>query len=298
MTSPIPIVLLHYNQPRFLSNAISSIKRNTSYPYTLFVVDNASPVTECNSEILVQLEMLDVHVIRNRANNWLYGFNLALKSQFWPSSAEYYVFSDCDIYVPEPRESVCWLRYLVDQMNAHACIGKLGLSLSLDNAIDKPYLAASVNSEMILRRGPLIGTNIVAPVDTTLAIYRPDFFVHKFWFYSGHAFLSKPYYYTCRTTPLVSAYHAGWDCYPSGSQLSKADSLTLLAKVYSFALCGAWISPDILCLLPFYHRGAYKFIRFISRIAALLRVVALLSWYIALRTPLGLNEIQLRARLK
>jgi hypothetical protein len=45
-------------------------------------------------------------------------------------------------------------------------------------------------------QGPVVDDLVIAPVDTTLAIYRKDLFVmNKFKMLPGHASLVRPYYY-------------------------------------------------------------------------------------------------------
>lgn len=61
-------------------------------------------------------------------------------------------------------------------------------------------------------RGPKVDELIMAPVDTTLAIYRKDLFVMN-KFIPGHATLVKPYYYVFRTPKVYQAKHLGWRKY-------------------------------------------------------------------------------------
>ncbi len=110
---PIPIVVLHRDEPELLLKTVAAIKQRTSVDYQLFVVDNHS-VTPDSRAALEQLASDDVEVIRNRQNRWVLGFNSALAHERFNHDAAYYVFSDGDIVVPDRDASgFCWLVYLV-----------------------------------------------------------------------------------------------------------------------------------------------------------------------------------------
>lgn len=160
----IPIVILHRNEFESLFRMIESITTSTRFPYRLFVVDNASNLPERDTHFSRLRAVPGLTLIESSRNNWVLGFNEALGHPSWPATAPYYVFSDADIVVPgNPPGSACWLQYLVDQMNTHACIGKLGMSLRT-NDIDNEILKESVTRQHArFMRNPRIGTNIIAP---------------------------------------------------------------------------------------------------------------------------------------
>lgn len=76
----IPICILHKDEPEFLFQMVSSIMENTYLEYSLFIVDNNSQL----SESLAMLKKLSLNknitIIYSRKNDWILGFNLALKS--------------------------------------------------------------------------------------------------------------------------------------------------------------------------------------------------------------------------
>lgn len=292
----IPIVLQHHNEPLFLLRAVEAIAQRTKIPYLLFVVDNASPITSEVSRVLYAVShQYSAIVIHNPKNNWVFGFNLAITHPSWPNS-ELCAFSDADIIVPAlDGDGTCWLSYLVEQMENHHCIGKLGLSLDLTNLAENPKLVHTYKIEQKYLQGKRIGPNIIAPVDTTMALYRRGLFVNGFRFSIGHASLVKPYYYTCRTRPEISAVHLGWDFYPGAGEQTYDDDM-LWKK--SFAMCrfGAHVDPSILDRFSFGKRVFLRVTQFTARCFFGIRVVLLMLAYLVRRFPRKINEIQASCR--
>jgi hypothetical protein len=287
----IQIVLLHYNQPDVLVRCVRAINDRTRYPFKIFIVDNSNLKTEAIKLCLKNLaDDFGCVVLYNYQNDWIYGFNLAIKSKEWVVS-QYYVFSDSDIIVPETGCQECWLSYLVRQMNEHVCIGKLGLNLSLDNLKTNPNLNATLRHETRLQQGPRIGENIVAAVDTTLAIYRSDVFVTNFSFTLGHATLVRPSYYVCRTKSDVSAIHVGWDFYPGST--SCAQSLESdWDKSKNLARYGAQVAPEIAQRFSFAKQLYLQLLLSIVRFIHGVKVVFLVGKYLFTRFPKKINHIK------
>jgi len=278
-----------------LLQSIETIVERTRHSYRLFVVDNASPVTEENETALrIASDRYSAIVIRNTKNNWVYGFNLALQHKLWPDSG-LYVFSDADIIVPKCKNgTTCWLTYLVEQMEQHRCIGKFGLSLDLSNIEQKPGLKATYVREQLYMRGKRIGTNIIAPVDTTLAIYRRDLFITRFQFTIGHQALIKSQYYICRTSSEWRSVHLGWDCYPGAERHYSATRYW--QKALAMCRAGAYMDPSIMAQFTFWRRNVLRGIRSGVRLIFGLRMVILMAVYIATHFPQNLNEIQAECR--
>lgn len=295
MSGPIPIVLLHHGQPDVLLQTIECIAANTLRAYCLFVVDNLSdPSAELTAALQRAEQQYGAVVIHNPRNNWIYGFNLALEHPQWPNAA-FYAFSDADVLVPAPAGGKCWLTALEQEMLQHRCIGKLGLSLDLSSLAINPALRATYEAEKRLLSGETIGTNIIAPVDTTMALYRNDFFMGAFRFRIGHQSLNRPYYFTCRTAVSLSAIHVGWDFYPSASP--KAHSIERQwRKALAMCRMGTWVAPE---LLRQFSAGRRLFLRLLQMNVRALHGVKLTSmvlWYVAKRLPRNLNEPQSRVR--
>lgn len=291
----IPIVLLHHNQPNVLADAVACIAERTIHPYILFIVDNAS---DCSEELRALFRRLEesgnVIVIRNKNNNWIYGFNLALDDSRWPAS-KYYVFSDADILVPPPSDNRCWLGQMIEEMEQHRCIGKLGISLNLDGLAQMPGLRSTYEMELKYYNGEKIGDNVIAPVDTTLALYRSDYFVGRFRFRIGHQSLSRPYYYTCRTKMDLNAEHVGWNFYPGVG--AKSYSLARQwKKAFAMSKMGTYTAPEILNKFPLSHKLFLIGLRNAVRAGHVAKVSILVFLFVAKRFPRSINEIQARVR--
>lgn len=290
----IPIVILHRNEFVSLFRMIDSIIGATRMPYRLFVVDNASSVPERAAHFAALRAIPGLTLIESPRNNWVLGFNEALRHPDWPANAPYYVFSDADIVVPsEVPDAGCWLQYLVKQMNANACIGKLGMSLRTDD-VDNVLLKQSVTRQKErFMRNPRIGANMIAPVDTTLAIYRNDFFLWKeFRFSVGHASLARPHYYTCRTDTAVEAVHLGWY---ENSRLPMEGAL-LSEKIRCFAKFGGYIEPEVLASCQSDDRLYYKVMRPLSLAFWGSKVVLSNLRYLISKFPRNINVLQAECR--
>ena len=88
-----PIILLHHNEIDFLEKSINSIIKNTKSKYEIIIVDNCSSIK--NVEILKNKYSKKFKVIFNKKDNWVFGFNLGIKSIKY--SWNRIVLSDADI---------------------------------------------------------------------------------------------------------------------------------------------------------------------------------------------------------
>lgn len=294
MKTPIPIVLLHHSQVQVLLATVESITKFTKHPYVLFVIDNLSPKSPELISAFSDIESkYNGIIIFNKKNNWIRGFNLALKHSSWPKS-KYYAFSDADIIVPN-LGSECWLEKMVEQMNMHRCIGKLGLNLDLGNLKKNPKLQKSYEAELRLLKGETIGTNIIAGVDTTMALYRDDFFVSDFKFRIGHQSLQKPYYYICRTSAKLSAIHVGWDFYPGAGEKSYSVEKHW-SKAWTMCKMGTYVAPEIMMEFGILRRCQLRFAQYSIKMLHFFKVFGMISWYVIKHLPRKINEIQSRVR--
>ncbi|MCT4141548.1 glycosyltransferase family 2 protein [Elizabethkingia anophelis] len=289
----IPIVILHKDDIINLEIMLNSIYKNTKYSFELFIIDNASSP---NMQVKLQEMQLkhNFHLIFSKKNNWLLGFNKVFKDPNWKNNYKYYIFSDCDIEVPFLKEK-CWLERMVNQMDENACIGKLGISLKYSD-IDKGELYDKiVKQESIFDAQPTIGNrNRIAPVDTTLAIYRTDLFVYKkFKFSIGHASLVRPYYYVCRTNRLeIEARHLGW--YNRGVTNNTKDQLK--SKIICFANFAAYIEPVVFERMPKYYLFYYKMVKPVAKLYWSTSVIMALLYYYLKNFPRNINMLQNKLR--
>lgn len=289
----IPIVIIHKDEPEALDAMLTSIRKNTNYPHQIFIVDNASRLAEARDYLRKLSSHQEYSLILNKSNNWVLGFNLAFKHKEWPKGCPLMVFSDCDIVVPTSSENeLCWLSYLKQQMDTHACIGKLGLSLMVDDLDESELNQKIIKREASFDKSAAIGTNTICGVDTTLAIYRNDFFMMEdFKFSIGHASVARPHYYTCRVSRKYQAKHLGW--------YKKQDALSrhyLQEKILCFAKYAAYIEPEILSEALWRYRYYFKIVSSLAKIFWAARVLITVFLYYLKCFPRDMNPLQNSAK--
>lgn len=289
----IPVVIIHKDEPEALDAMLISIRENTNYPHQIFIVDNVSSSAEARDYLRKLSSRKEYNLILNKNNDWVFGFNLVFKHSSWPKDCALMVFSDCDIVVPaQPENELCWLGYLKQQMDTYACIGKLGLSLKVDDLGDSELNQKIIKREASFDKNPLIGTNTICGVDTTLAIYRNDLFMMKnFKFLIGHASLVKPHYYTCRVARKYQAKHLGW--------YKKQDALSahyLQEKILCFAKYAAYIEPEILFEASWKYRYYFKIVSPLAKVFWATCVLVIVFLYYLKCFPRKMNPLQNSAK--
>jgi len=292
MDVPIAIVVLTRDEPKFLQATVQSILERTHYPYQLFISDNNSQSAEQKHLLQQYVQDPNIQVIFNTRNRWVLGFNktIEIAQKQKGLSRDYMVLTDGDIVVPEPKDELCWLGYLKQQMDQHACIGKLGLSLNLDVIKQNNLFKKTYQKELAYQTGLHIGESIIASVDTTLAIYRQDIFVSgTFKLLPGHASLIKPYYYTCRTQQF-QAQHLGWENYiePTQEQLKE--------KIRCFTKYAGYIDSIVLKKADINTKNFYRWFRYWFKAYWSIKVIFYWILYVFTRFPRRLNELQASQR--
>lgn len=288
MNNSIPIILLHHNEPDNLILCLDSIVNRTDYPHNIIVVDNNSSIS--NKEFDKLLSKYSITLLRNNKNNWIYGFNLGLKHL----NSNFYALSDADIIVPERNNGICWLSHLVTQLNSHIMIGKLGLSLDLSDISKIHNLSNVYKNELKYKSGYKIGDNVIAPVDSTMAIYRNDLFITKFKMQIGHMRLIRPYYYCARSSDDFKCTHLGWAKYEkASSNIQDGIQLDYLkSKANFFGKFGITLPEDLYNLLPYHIRLKYKITCYCIRALHLFKLYIYWFLYIIFSGVGKLNKIQ------
>jgi glycosyltransferase involved in cell wall biosynthesis len=285
---PIPILVMSYNDHASLRLCLRAIVNRTRRSYRLIVVDNASTEPRLLRYLrhLACLTRIAVH--RNRRNLWVLGLNAPLRDALKQSQPQdLFAVSDCDIIVPPPRDGRCWLARMEALMLEHVCIGKLGLSLDLGYIQSRPVFAQTLAAERFFLDGPRIGETIVAGVDTTMALYRQQLFVtSQPLFLPGHQSLLRPYYYCCRTTPVLQARHLSW----RGYARRRNDDVT--AKLLCMGLLGAAVAPAQVAVAPLGARIAYRLLMPLGRLFWGASVGVLQGWYSLRHLPRRANLLQ------
>ena len=284
-----PVILLHHNEPIFLEKCINSIEKNTKNSFEIIIVDNKS--SDQNIKILKKKFVKKYKLIFNQKDNWVYGFNLGINSIKY--SWDRIVLSDSDIIFKKTKKGVCWLKYVHEQLDKYPVIGKLGISLDTNILKKKKILQKILIREKRYQNSFNIGDNIVAPTDTTAAIYRKDLFItEKFKMQLGHTSLIKPYYYSCRTGKKLECIHMGWSKYLK--MISNKESIDEIKdKAWFFCKFNRPIEEPLLKQLNFFERNLIILLaKFFFK--PKITVFFLLCWvtYIIKHFPLNYNEIQ------
>ena len=259
---PIPVFVMSYNDLASLRLCLRALARRTLRPHRLVVVDNASSDPPLRRYLDRLASLTRIEVWRNRVNLWVLGLNRAVRAWSRSGAAEdFFVVTDCDILVPPPKDGQCWLARLEQGLERHACVGKLGLSLDLGYIRTRPHFAHTYARELFFTQGPRIGELVIAPVDTTLAIYRKSMFVtdHPL-FIPTHQSLYRPHMYCCRTGPELQAKHLSWRFYERRPQTD------VVAKLLCFGLLGATVNPVLLQEAPWHARWLYLITRPMARL--------------------------------
>jgi len=293
MRISLAIIVLTKDEPDFLDKTIRSIIGRTNYPYELFIVDNDSSLDKQKTLLKSYEQDGLAHVIFNNKNQWILGFNKAIDivNTRTDLSSEYVVLTDGDIVVPEPIGQVCWLEYFMQKMDGNITIGKLGFALDTQFIKDNKQFCNTYAKELRYMQGPIVDDMVIAPVDTTLAIYRRDLFVtNTFKMLPGHASLIRPYYYVCRTNGTYLAQHLGWHNY------MEPDINQLQSKVICFAKYAVYVDPIVLDKVSSKVRYFYKI--FVRIYKAYWTLIISYYWvvYFCKKFPRSLNEIQFNLR--
>lgn len=176
----MPIIILTKERPLQLADMLQSIRRAT-FPgkYRFYICDNNSQDPNMKS-LLRHLHQYDkvYTVIFNRTNNGFAGINPALKM----IKEKYFIISDPDIVLND-KTLDDWIVKLQAILENYL-VPKVGLALDLNFKINNEYTDLVKKCEKFYYKFPVKIDCInepcfIAPIDTTLAMYRRDTF--SFW---------------------------------------------------------------------------------------------------------------------
>ena len=189
---------------------------------------------------------------------------------------------------------MCWLKYLNNQFDKYPIIGKLGISLNTKILEKNNRLKKILNREKRYKHSYKIGDNIVAPTDTTAAIYRKNLFItREFKMQLGHTSLIKPYYYSCRTGPKLECDHLGWLKYLEIMKNNKESKNAIRDKAWFFCKFNRTIEQPLLDKLNFIERNLIKGLaKFYYKPKIAIKFLVIWFLYILKNFPLNYNEIQ------
>lgn len=291
-TASIPIFVMSYNDMVSLRLCLRALVNRTHFPHRIIVVDNASTEPELKRYLEKLAALTVIPVYRNRMNLWVLGLHKAI-GEWSRRSGEHdlFVLTDCDILPPPPLNGQCWLMRMKALMDEHACVGKLGLALDLGYIKSREQFRHTYEREQFFMQGPRIGEMVIAPVDTTLALYRKSMFVTSNpLFIPTHQGLYRPYYYCCRTPQAFQAKHLSWRFY------SRRNETDVVAKMLCFGLVGATVVPAVYDAAPLRAQVFYSLVRPFSRAFWGVVVVLLQASYLVRSFPRRVNRIQASRR--
>lgn len=282
MNSSFPIIIMTRNEGRYLEKCVYSILSSVSIPTHIYIIDNSSDDKE-HIQVLNEIQdrmLTNVNIIRNENNLWVLGLNKTLASIKGKHKSKYFFLTDGDINFEACNAKPCWLSYLIQQMEANICIGKIGLSL------DWKYLSEHISLSRILDQekslyseDKKINDMYISFVDTTASIFRWDWSIEESaLFYPDHMRYLRPELYSCRTSRDILVEHLGWHLY---HDKNSTPITSLNQKVVCFALVGGDVKTEILEKCDLKYKLFYKFFsKTIKRIWYVRRYFFLLKYTI------------------
>jgi glycosyltransferase involved in cell wall biosynthesis len=288
LTTPVPIFVMSYNDLVSLRLCLRALTKRTHFPHRIIVVDNASTEPKLRRYLVKLAALTVIQVYRNRMNLWVLGLHKAIGEWSRGSGADdLFVLTDCDILPPPPLNGQCWLMRMKALMDEHACVGKLGLALDLGYIKSRDQFRHTYEREQFFMQGPRIGEMVIAPVDTTLALYRKSMFVTSNpLFIPTHQGLYRPYYYCCRTPQDFQAKHLSWRFYSHRSEQE------VKSKIFCFGMLGAYVDPAVYGSAPLNAKAFYTMVRPLARLFWGSVVVFLQAKYLIISFPRRVNQLQ------
>jgi glycosyltransferase involved in cell wall biosynthesis len=279
----IPIILISFNNHAVFRRSIESLIENTSKIYELIIVDNNSSDLRHRRYLNGLHDKGVVKLYQNKYNQFTLGLNKCLKEL----DSDLIAICDSDFLYPEPLDGECWLSVLVREMQESPYIGKLGLSISLENIQNKKNLEDLYKREREFSSISLNNNVWAAQVDTTPALYRKDlFFWGKFRLYPGHMSANKPFYHIGRHKKTIG-YHMGWD---SDEYIGK-DLITSRSKIDSFAFYGGALDGKLVNNLNIFLKFRYFGLKFISKLFWVSFKVFMFVFFLLKRRIFFINEL-------
>lgn len=199
----VPIFIISFNRPRYLSLLIDWLER---YGFSnIIIIDNAStypPLLEYLARSPHQVHRLPENL--GHLALWRSGkFDEVINN-------EIFVLSDCDV-LPEPDCPNDFMEVFRDILIATENVTKVGFSLRIDDLPDHYALRSKVVAhESSFWREVREDGHYCADIDTTFALYRP------------RVSPSDPHWYRAvRTSPPYTARHLPW--YENSYKLDKEE---------------------------------------------------------------------------
>lgn len=214
----IPIIIISFNQLHYLRKLINFLKERDYN--NIVIIDNNSTY----KPLLEYFKTIKNTVVLHQLNeNWGHLVFWKNKELFDKYSKGYYVVTDADIVPVEncPEDFILHFKRILDKNNN---ITKVGFSLRIDDLPDSnPNKLKIIKWEEKYWEKTNGDGNYLANIDTTFALYRPNYQYNEIGFFSA-----------IRTKKPYQVRHGGW--YLDAENLSEE-------QVYYFETCSessAW----------------------------------------------------------
>lgn len=190
----IPIIIISFNQFNYLEKLINFLLSN-DYK-NIIIIDNNSSYKPLLNYFELMKNKIKVYRLNQNFGHLSLWENKKLFRQYIKG---YYVLTDPDI-VPVSNCPDDFLAYFKSILDNNSQFTKVGFSLKIDDIPD-----TNMNKETVLKwesqfwRNKLKDGNYKAKIDTTFALYRPNYVYNKSNFFKS-----------CRTVEPYSAIHGGW----------------------------------------------------------------------------------------
>jgi len=209
----IDIVLLTYNRLNYLKQTIEALIQNTTYPFNLIVVDNASTDPQIKKYLKKQQQKKIINkTIFLEKNNYMESWKQGIEQ----ISSEIFGISDPDIIVPKLKP--CWLTQILKYFDKYNEIVRLALSLKRENI--PPCWNTKQKKQLALKTGPLFKKNKdlrLGDALTTMQLIRKN--IYEQIPLQKNEKIDLKYWKKFRTygvsaiTQNIEALHLGWNEY-------------------------------------------------------------------------------------
>ncbi|TXB65410.1 glycosyltransferase family 2 protein [Vicingus serpentipes] len=191
----IPVIIISYNQLFHLKQLVDFLLLNKHQD--IVIIDNNStyiPLLTYFDEI-EKNNNVTIHKLRENFGHLVFWKN---KELFEKYSKGYHIVTDADI-VPHEKTPSNYLSVFLKLLNTNKDITKVGFSLYLDDIPDyNPNKKNIINWENQFWQNK-INKHYLSSIDTTFAMYRPNYKRNNHNFLSG-----------IRTNKPYTARHGGW----------------------------------------------------------------------------------------
>jgi hypothetical protein len=190
----IPIIIISFNQLCFLKQLIDFLRK---CKYTnIIVIDNNSTYEPLLDYFDTIESSVTLYRLKENYGHLVFWKNMELYKKY---SKGYYVVTDPDIVPVEncPEDFVLHFKRILDK-NLH--VTKVGFSLKMDDIPDSnPNKQKVIDWESQFWLNKTDEGNFISPIDTTFALYRPNY-EHK----------HSTFYDAIRIKWPYQAIHGGW----------------------------------------------------------------------------------------